>query len=96
MFPNCRHRDLDTGEPTHPAEYALADDAYAKLMTQLAAKNFAQANPELRDDILQLLRRSRRAGEDQERRSEVAKGQDALNQLKSAPPAVAEIERQAQ
>ena len=52
MAPELPDRDLDTGALTKPAEYELADAAYAKLLTQIADKNFAQTSPELRDNIL--------------------------------------------
>ena len=45
--------DLDSGEPTRAAEYSLADDTYAKLLTKLCKSNFAQASPELRQNILE-------------------------------------------
>lgn len=44
--------DLDSGAPTKAAEYALADDTYAKLLSQLTAKKFDLTSPELRADIL--------------------------------------------
>ena len=50
LLPN---RDLDSGEPTKAAEYSLTDDAYAKLLAQLAERKFDQTSPELRADILQ-------------------------------------------
>lgn len=34
-------------------EYSLADETYAKLVTQLAESKFAHATPELRDNVLQ-------------------------------------------
>jgi hypothetical protein len=49
VLPNS---DFDTGKPTKAAEYALTDDAYAKLLVQLAKKNFDQASPELRANLL--------------------------------------------
>lgn len=45
--------DLDSGNPTRAAEYSLADETYAKLLSQLAAGNFEQISPELRDNIMQ-------------------------------------------
>jgi hypothetical protein len=48
-LPNC---DFDSGKPTKAAEYALTDDAYAKLLGQLAKTNFDKVSPELRADIL--------------------------------------------
>ena len=50
--PELQNRDLDTGEPTNPAEYQMADQAYARLVIQLAEKKFAQTSPGLRDNIL--------------------------------------------
>jgi hypothetical protein len=45
--------DLDTGNPTKPAEYSLTDETYAKLLTQLAKNKFDLTTPELRDNIIQ-------------------------------------------
>ena len=45
--------DLDSGNPTRVAEYSLTDDAYAKLLGQLAKGKFERTTPELRDNILQ-------------------------------------------
>jgi hypothetical protein len=50
VLPNC---DLDSGQPTKPAEYSLTDDAYAKLLDQLSKRKFDLTSPELRDNILQ-------------------------------------------
>jgi hypothetical protein len=44
--------DLDTGSPTTPGEYKLADRAYARLLKDLARKDFADAPPALRQNIL--------------------------------------------
>lgn len=85
--PELQDRDLDTGEPTHAAEYSLADDVYAKLLTQLASKNFAQASPELRQNILGFYSDPSaqvKTRKDQEKWQKVL---TALNQLKAAPPA---------
>jgi hypothetical protein len=48
-LPNC---DLDSGNETKPAEYALTDDTYAKLLGQLTQRKFDLTTPELRDDVL--------------------------------------------
>src|SRR5205823_3311965 len=42
------NRDFDTGELTRPAEYALADKAYAKLAIKLAERDPASLDPKLR------------------------------------------------
>ena len=49
VLPNC---DLDSGNWTEAAEYSLTDDTYAKLLSQLSAKNFNSTTPDLRANIL--------------------------------------------
>jgi hypothetical protein len=44
--------DFDTGRPTHAGEYTLTDNAYARLLDQLAKDQFQQITPELRQNIL--------------------------------------------
>jgi hypothetical protein len=44
--------DFDTGHETISGEYALTDDAYAKLLGQLAARNFSQIPDELKRNVL--------------------------------------------
>jgi len=50
VLPNT---DLDSGQPTTAAEYTLTDDAYARLLAQLANRKFNLTSPELRYNILQ-------------------------------------------
>jgi hypothetical protein len=44
--------DCDTGAPTKLGEYALADEAYAKLVRTLSENDFRNVTPALRADIL--------------------------------------------
>jgi hypothetical protein len=44
--------DLDSGKPTALAEYSLADDTYAKLLSQLADHKFDQTTVALQRNIL--------------------------------------------
>ena len=44
--------NLDTGQPTRPAEYPLADRAYAQLAITLAEKAPERVDPRLRDEVL--------------------------------------------
>jgi hypothetical protein len=44
--------DFDTGRDTRAGEYSLADKTYAHLLDDLAKHSFAQASPELRQNIL--------------------------------------------
>jgi len=44
--------DFDTGRETRAGEYLLADQTYAHLLGDLAKRNFDQASPQLRQNIL--------------------------------------------
>jgi len=44
--------DFDTGRETRAGEYSLADQTYAHLLDDLAKRNFDQASPQLRQNIL--------------------------------------------
>jgi Zinc dependent phospholipase C len=50
VVPNC---DLDSGDLTKAAEYSLADETYAKLLSQLSEKKFDSTPPELQANILE-------------------------------------------
>jgi hypothetical protein len=82
--PELPDRDLDTGEPTKPAEYALADAAYAKLLTQIADKKFAQTSPELRDNILAFYANATAPANTKKSDIKWEKVSAALDQLKGA------------
>lgn len=44
--------DLDTGKPTAAGEYSLADDTYAKMLSQLAGKKFNATSTALQKNIV--------------------------------------------
>lgn len=44
--------DFDTGKPTAPGEYQLADQTYAKLARTLAGNRFAYTTPEIAGNVL--------------------------------------------
>jgi hypothetical protein len=44
--------NLDTGQPTKPGAYRLADGAYAQLLDRLAKDHFANVPPDLRKNVL--------------------------------------------
>jgi hypothetical protein len=44
--------DCDTGRPIRPGEYKLGDKTFARLLDQLASKNFDQVSPELRASLM--------------------------------------------
>lgn len=85
VLPN---RDLDSGQATKPAEYSLADDAYARLLAQLSERKFNLTSPELRENILQFYSDSTAAIEtkrDQVRWQNVLTELDQLKALTPAP-----------
>jgi hypothetical protein len=45
--------NFDTGGPTGPGKYKLNDETHAKLLDQLAGKNFNGASPEVRAELLE-------------------------------------------
>ena len=49
-------RDFDTGNPTRPCEYRLADDTYSKLARQLARKEPSAIDPTLLKNVLTFYR----------------------------------------
>jgi hypothetical protein len=46
-----KNLDFDTGNPTKPGEYKLADETYSKLIDRLAQQKFEGVTPELRTNI---------------------------------------------
>jgi hypothetical protein len=49
---DLQNKDFDTGQPTRAGEYPLSDETYAKLLNDLAKKNFENITPDLRRNIL--------------------------------------------
>lgn len=84
--PELPDRDLDTGELTQPAEYALADSAYAHLLTELADKKFAQTSAALRDNILGFYASAAAPVKKKKNEVQWEKISAALDQLKAAQP----------
>ena len=87
--PELPDRDLDTGAPTKPAEYALSDEAYAHLVTELAEKKFAQTSPELRDNILAFYATATAPVKPTKGGTKWEKVSAALDQLRSSQPSSA-------
>jgi hypothetical protein len=89
------NRDFDTGEPTRPAKYRLADEAYAKLAIKLADKDPAQVDPLIRDNILGYFRDLDLPYASRRKAKEWTEVVTALDKLRAAPakprnPATAE------
>jgi zinc dependent phospholipase C len=77
--------DLDTGKPTQPTEYQLADKTYAALAIELAKEPPERIDPKIRANVLEYYRNldlpfyTKRHSKDWERTL------DALATLKAAP-----------
>jgi hypothetical protein len=88
MLTNC---DLDSGQPTKAAEYSLTDDAYAKLLAQLAKRKFDLTTPELRDNILQFYADSSAAIDTKKDAADWQRVLASLDELKTVPPIPAAV-----
>ncbi len=86
VLPNC---DLDSGQPTTPAEYSLTDDAYAKLLAQLSKRKFDLTSPELRGNILQFYSDASAAIDTKRDAVRWQNVLTSLQQLRSAAPVAA-------
>jgi uncharacterized protein (DUF433 family) len=87
VLPDC---DLDSGQATKAGEYSLADDSYAKLLTQLSSHKFDGTTPELRANILAFysdLSAPIDTKKDQTRWQSVLAALDQLKSAALAPPA---------
>lgn len=83
------NEDLDSGNPTAPAEYTLADDTYAKLLSQLAGKKFDITTIALQKNILAFYADPSAPIEtkkDPARWQEVQKNLDQLTAFTPGPP----------
>jgi len=78
--------DFDTGQMTHAGEYGLTDNAYARLLDQLAHDNFSQITPELRDNILTFYSDPNAALSTKKNATAWTKTQDEIQRLKTATP----------
>jgi len=89
--------DFDTGRPTRPGEYSLADETYAKLLRQLAAQDFRDITPELRANLMTFYQDPRSLQNDvpkrgKKERKDWAATMQALEKLRAlTPPAPAAV-----
>ena len=77
--------DFDTGRSTKAGEYGLTDNAYARLLDELAEKNFDSVSMELRDNILSFYQDPNASVATKRNPSAWSKTQEALEKLKSSP-----------
>jgi hypothetical protein len=81
------NEDFDTGKPTAPGEYALADETYEQLLDKLADGNFADVSAGLRADILRFYSNSTTSGDSKAQRERWEKTQKELAQLRGVSAA---------
>jgi zinc dependent phospholipase C len=79
------NRDCDTGRATRAGEYVLTDDTYARLLDQLAQKDFAQLSPDLKENILTFYDNSSARVPTKRNKKAWQKTLDELAKLKEAP-----------
>jgi Zinc dependent phospholipase C len=78
--------DLDSGKPTLAGEYTLADDSYAKLLSQLADKKFDATSGSLRKNILGFYANASASNDAQRDPDKWQKVQSNLQALKTFTP----------
>ena len=83
--------DCDTGRPTKPGEYKLADRTYAKLLDQLSDQNFQQISVALRDDLLNYYSDPSAPIDTRKDKKAWKKTEEALAKLKATPVAGAPV-----
>jgi len=79
--------NFDTGGLTGPGEYRMNDDAHAKLLGMLADQKFAEASPEVREELLHFFSEPDAPYATKRDVKAWAKVQAQLEELKAAPPA---------
>jgi hypothetical protein len=79
------NKDCDTGRETRAGEYRLSDDAYAKLLDQLAQKNFASLTPDLKENLVMFYGDPKAPIATKRNKKAWKKTLDQIAQLKEAP-----------
>ena len=80
-------RDFDTGLPTQPGEYSLADKTYGDLVDKLKSSGFKSASPELRSNILNFYVHYKPPYATRQQQDRWNSTVAALYELANAPPA---------
>ena len=88
--------DLDSGKPTVAGEYTLADDSYAKLLSQLAEKKFDATTTGLQKNILTFYSNASAPNDTKKDPGKWQKVQSNLDALRTFTPGPAQPGTQAQ
>jgi hypothetical protein len=86
-LPNLTNANFDTGEITGPGKYALNDKAQAKLLDGLAKRNFSDATPGVRSELLEFFGDTNAPNAIKKKPKEWAKVQSEVQNLKNATAA---------
>ena len=87
------NRDFDTGKPTEPGEYRLADRAYARLLGQLSDRQFRGLSPDLKQNILAFYADPNAPNTTRQDRNQWQKTLATLQHLREAPSEIEERRR---
>jgi hypothetical protein len=79
------NRDFDTGAPTRPGEYQLADETYSQLAIRLAQKDPRQIDPKVLDNIVGYFRNLDVPYATKRKRKEWEKTVAAVEKLRTGP-----------
>jgi len=88
--PDLPNENFDTGEIMAPGKYQLADETQAKLLDELAKVKFIGASPEIRAELLEYFGHPDAPYAMKRKPKDWAKVQAELEELKNAPPPVAQ------
>ena len=88
-LPDLPNKNFDTGVFTGPGEYFLNDRAQAKLLDELAKKDFSGASPELRAELVEFFSHPDAPYDMKKKQKDWAKVQAEIEQLKNAPASAA-------
>jgi hypothetical protein len=86
-MPDVPNNNFDTGTVTPPGAYFMNDDVHAKLLGELAKRNFAGVTPDLRAELLQFYSDPNAPNATKRKPKDWIKVQVALQQLKNTPQA---------
>lgn len=87
--PPLPNDNFDVGEDTGPGKYRMNDDAHAKLLDELAEKNFAGVGPDVKAELLHFYDDSNAPYSTKRNAKQWAKVQTQLQQLRVAANAEA-------
>ncbi|WP_347159521.1 zinc dependent phospholipase C family protein [Pontibacter chitinilyticus] len=81
--PQLQNLELDTGKPTKPGTYKLADKTYAKLLDKLSKDDFKKLTPALRSNLNQFYSHVQAPEQIAEDQDEWKQAQQALEKLQT-------------